>query len=362
MIAMIAGALLAASPCGPSWPLWGRYVETFVAADGRVIDRSANDRTTSEGQAYALFFSLVANDRALFERLLTWTERNLARGDLGTNLPAWHWGRRKDGSWGVIDGNSASDADLWIAYALLEAGRLWSEPRYEKLARRVLANAAAREVASVPGFGPVLLPGPAGFALDGGYRINPSYAPPPLLRRFAHLGRPWEQVERSSLRFLQLFAAGGAAPDWAFAARGQLSPDPVTGRTGSYDAIRVYLWVGMMPERDDRIAGIGGALLRSFESTGRLPERLDARTLRAEGEAPPGFYAALLPLSPAEARPALERRLSAARSGGLYGSPPAYYDQNLALFAQGFLESRYRFGSDGSLIPAWETRCLGRAR
>ena len=71
MIALLAGVLLAASPCDASWPLWNRYAQTFIAGDGRVIDRSAGDRSTSEGQAYALFFSLVANDRALFQRLLT---------------------------------------------------------------------------------------------------------------------------------------------------------------------------------------------------------------------------------------------------------------------------------------------------
>ena len=46
----------------------------------------------------------------------------------------------------------------------------------------------------------------------------------------------------------------------------------------------------------------------------------------------------------------------------LYGEPPAYYDQNLALFGRGFVEGRFRFGADGALLTAWETRCLGRAR
>jgi endoglucanase len=363
MMALLATAVLAASPCDASWPLWNRYVETFIAGDGRVIDRSAGDRSTSEGQAYALFFSLVANDRALFERLLTWTEKNLAQGDLGRNLPAWHWGKRKDGSWGVLDRNPASDADLWLAYDLLEASRLWSAPRYGQLARRILANVEARETANLPGFGLALLPGPVGFSLEGGFRVNPSYAPPQLLRRFAQLGAPWQQIAQSSMRFLHLFAEGGAVPDWALAKAGRLSADPVTGRVGSYDAVRAYLWVGMMPERDERLVNVGNGVLRSFESTGRLPERIDARSLHAKGEAPPGFYAALLPLAPQPARDALERHLQASRnSNGLYGTPPAYYDQNLILFAQGFTESRYRFGGDGSLLPAWETRCLGRAR
>ena len=362
MIAMLAGALLAASPCSGGWPMLARYSQAFISGDGRVIDRTAGDRTTSEGQAYALFFALVDNDRALFDRLLSWTERNLSEGNLAANLPAWHWGKRRDGSWGVLDRNSASDADLWIAYDLLEAGRLWSDARLRALGERVLANVAAREVVNVPGFGPTLLPGPSGFAASGGFRVNPSYAPPQLLSRFAQLGGPWEKVRQGSLRMLQLFAEGGAAPDWALAKGGQLSADPVKGRVASYDAIRVPLWVGMLPERDRNLERVAAGLLRALEETGKLPERLDARSLQGRGEAPPGFYAALLPIAPPQWRGLLEGRLDATRRDGLYGDPPAYYDQNLILFAQGFSEGRYRFRGDGSLVPAWESKCLGRAR
>ena len=139
-----------------------------MSGDGRVIDRTAQDRTTSEGQAYAMFFAVVANDPALFDRLLRWTEDDLAKGDLGANLPAWHWERRRGGDWGVVDANSASDADLRMAYALLEAGRLWRAARYDALGRKLLAGVARREVASLPGLGPTLLPAPQGFAVEGG--------------------------------------------------------------------------------------------------------------------------------------------------------------------------------------------------
>ena len=226
----------------------------------------------------------------------------------------------------------------------------------------MLANVAARELAQVPGFGTVLLPGPAGFAFEGGFRVNPSYEPPQVLRRLAQLGAPWDAVQKSSLQMLQVFAQGGAAPDWALAKGGRLLEDPVRGRVSSYDAIRVPLWIGMMPERDPQLDHVASGLFKALEEKGKLPERLDARTLQGHGEAPPGFYAALLPLAPSGTREVLTSRLESFRKGGLYGSPAAYYDQNLILFAQGFLESRYRFGSDGSLAPAWESRCLGRAR
>src|SRR5215470_13512866 len=133
--------------------LWKSYAAKFMDDQIRVIDHDAGDRTTSEGQAYAMFFALVANDRARFDKLLRWTEQNLASGDLSAHLPAWAWGSRPGNHWGIIDGNSAADADVWIAYTLLEAGRAWNEPRYTRLGTGLAMRIAAEEVVQIPGFG-----------------------------------------------------------------------------------------------------------------------------------------------------------------------------------------------------------------
>src|SRR5215470_3220810 len=101
--------------------LWKSYAAKFMDNQIRVIDRDSGDRTTSEGQAYAMFFALVANDRTRFDGLLRWTELNLAAGDLTAQLPAWLWGHDTGDRWGVLDANAAADADVWMAYALLEA-------------------------------------------------------------------------------------------------------------------------------------------------------------------------------------------------------------------------------------------------
>ena len=49
----------------------------------------------AKGQSYALFFALVANDQATFDKVLAWTERHLAEGDLSARLPAWLWGEKR---------------------------------------------------------------------------------------------------------------------------------------------------------------------------------------------------------------------------------------------------------------------------
>src|SRR5260370_19992484 len=100
---------------GP-WALWNAYAAHFIDEQGRVVDPQGGNRTTSEGQGYALFFALVDNDRLHFERVLVWTQTNLAGGNMGTHLPGWLWGRAADGQWKLLDPKSSADSDCWIAY------------------------------------------------------------------------------------------------------------------------------------------------------------------------------------------------------------------------------------------------------
>lgn len=348
----------------PDWPLWRAFVARFMQADGRVIDHAAGGRSTSEGQAYAMFFALVANDRERFGQLLAWTERHLAGGDLRQQLPAWLWGRNLLGRWQVLDANSASDADLWLAYALLEAGRLWGEPAYSELGLAVLARVARLSVVQLPGFGRMLLPAPRGFSYSGRrWRLNPSYLVPQQLRRFAavDLQGPWAGMDASMPVLMKSVAPLGLVPDWAIYSAGDgWLPDGESKSVASYDAVRTYLWTGMVADGDPRRGSLLDAQhgLRSrIAADGQFPERIGTRTGEASGSAPIGFSAALLPwLSALGDRDALavqQRRLAAAKSGELYGTAHGYYDQVLALFGLGWFDRRYRFDPQGSVVPRW---------
>ena len=88
LLALLSFAVGAAAQA-VDWPLWENFRRHAIQSDGRVIERRADDRTTSEAQAYALFFALVANDRGQFDRLLSWTQNNLANGDLRKQQPAF---------------------------------------------------------------------------------------------------------------------------------------------------------------------------------------------------------------------------------------------------------------------------------
>ena len=248
----------------PTWPLWESYASKFVDGQGRVIDHSAQDRTTTEGEAYAMFFALVANDRPRFDKLVDWTEANLADGELTLHLPAWSWGKADDGSWRVLDPHPAADADLWMAYALEEAGRMWDVDRYSKLGVLMASRVAHQEVVLVPGVGTTMIPGAEGFHPDPAtWYVNPSYLPPSLLEYFAKNDpqSPWQQVLVSLPDVVA--TQSGYAMDWmkvgadgikpcappAVVKEAEINGKPAATAMGSYDAIRVYLWLGLADQK-----------------------------------------------------------------------------------------------------------------
>ena len=51
---------------------WDAYRKRFIQADGRIIDWEAEEKSTSEGQAYALFRAVFVDDRESFDRTLKW--------------------------------------------------------------------------------------------------------------------------------------------------------------------------------------------------------------------------------------------------------------------------------------------------
>lgn len=359
------------------WSLWDEFVEHFVQQDGRVIDATVSQRhSTSEGQSYAMFFALVANDRAMFEQLWRWSKANLGAG---AQLPAWQWGRAEDGSWGVLDPNSASDADLWYAYTLLEAGRLWGRSDYTADGMQLLRLVREQEVALLPGVGAMLLPGRLGFACDERlWRFNPSYLPLPLLRYFSAVEPvgPWDEIAENVPKLLSGYAENGLIPDWIAyevdpEGGGHFIVDPEHGDRGSYDAIRSYMWAGMIDGSDRSARDVLHAhrgLAKSMTAEAGPPERVVVTDGVSAGEGPFGFSAAMLPYLRAMRLDAVaegqRRRVDALMqvvrreaTEGRRALP--YYDYVLALFGLGWDEGRYRFQASGRLQAGWDGSCDG---
>ena len=347
---------------GASWlSLYQAYTGHFLDRQIRVIDHDAADRTTSEAQAYAMFFALVANDPPRFEALLRWTEANLASGDLATHLPAWLWGRNRSNRWGVRDANSASDADVWMAYSLLEAGHAWNEPRYTSLGRSLASRIVREEVVEIAGVGVVLMPAPKGFRHGDSYRLNVSYMPLPLFTRLDRLlpGGPWQAMADRIPALVKAASPHGFASDWL-----EFSPGKgfTASAIGSYDAIRVYLWAGILDPstagRDAILSALPG-MTTWLRSHAAPPEKVKSDGTVTNPNGPVGFSAALLPYLSAIGDKPLESaqraRVGSALNAktGLYGRPARYYDQNLTLFALGWEERRFWFDSSGALKLWW---------
>lgn len=360
------------------WPLWSEFLKFFVTADGRVIySFPPKADSVSEGQSYAMFFALIANDPLNFEKIWRWTVRNMFANDLDTRLPAWLWGQAEDGTWKVLDGHSASDSDVWIAYLLLEAGRLWQRPDYTAEGHKVLATIEKYLILDLPNFGKMLSSGRVSFVEpDDLWRLNPSYLPIPLLRRLAELrpNGPWTEIALNTPRLLKATSPKGFAADWVSYVRPKSGKayfgiDELGGDRGSYDAIRVYLWAGMTAKEDPLASEVLKTIpgMQAYIAANRQPpENVLVSTGTVSGQAPFGFSAAVLPYLKAlgatqlfdeQAQRARKMQVASASDRRMFPVRPPYYDYALSLFGFGWTEGRYQFLKNGQAKFHWEKSC-----
>jgi len=362
VLLFVATAQAGDGSCEP-WRQWQEFKGLYLSEDGRVIDASTPQAiTVSEGQAYAMIFALIANDPATFVKILRWTQDNMAGGNLARSLPAWKWGRAEDGRWSVLDRNPAADADLWMTYALAQGARLWHNAGYAQLAHAMAELILREEVSLIPGLGATLLPGAKGFVAQQTWRLNASYAPIEVLRALERSSdeRQWAAVLESSQRVIAASAPRGFAADWIlYRESGGFSADATTAGVGSYNAIRVYLWAGMLAEGDPQAASLAQRLKPMAAAAARRPPpaSIDTNTLETRGEAPPGFLAALLPLLVhfkfTDAVQAYRQRIEAES----LKDNQHYYSDALTLFGLGWLEGRFHFDRHGELHVPWTGPC-----
>lgn len=380
MVSLTTSGPAFSQTCPPqSWPLWELFKQHFIQKDGRVLDASTpQQQSTSEGQSYAMFFALIANDRPAFEQLWQWSIHNLFDGDATTQLPAWLWGKNDKGQWGVLDVNSASDADIWFTYALLEAGRLWNEPIYTQAAYSLLAQIELKELEDIPQLGAMLLPGEMGFKHKNQWILNSSYLFTPLFRRL-HKESPlsqWGEVADHSITVLEQTTPKGFAADWVtyqHDSKNQsfsyLLHKPDQKPIGSYDAIRNYMWAGMMAEDDmakqKSLVALRGMKDYLLQHPIAPPEKVNVETAEAVGQGPFGFSAAVLPYLKAWNETELfdqqQRRANvllrqSVLPANVQKKQPSYYDFVLSLFGLGWAEGRYRFDKQGMVWMLWEEK------
>ena len=164
------------------------FLSRYVEPSGRVARHDQGGDTVSEGQAYAMLVAAALKDRTRFQAVWTWTQENLLRPD---GLLAWRW---QDGR--VVDAESASDADLDAARALVIAAEVFGDDRLEAEGVR-LAKAVLDEETVMTDSGRMLVAG--SWAVRDPYGYNPSYASP-VAHRGAGRGVPRSPLGRARPR------------------------------------------------------------------------------------------------------------------------------------------------------------------
>jgi endoglucanase len=332
---------------------WKSYRQRFIQPDGRVIDWESDQRTTSEGQAYAMLRSVLANDPETFARTLNWAEVNLARkvgGKTTDRLWTWKWGRMPQGQWGVLDGNFASDADIDACFSLILASKRWNKPEYLVLARQKLKDLWQFSTLEVKQQR-YLLPGPEVAFRQGETLIfNPSYFAPYAFRVFAQVDgdRDWLKLVASSYRVLEdsaTLSSVGLPSDWVGfnlkTQRYESLKAPLLSQYG-FDASRVWWRValdGAIYNEPRAIAYLKQHtthLRQLWLDQGKIPAQISLQgqpLVDYDATSQYGMlFAAMELLDPVIAENISQKKLLPRYQQGFWDNDAAYYTQNLVWF------------------------------
>lgn len=333
---------------------WVAYRDRFVQDDGRVIDREANDRSTSEGQAYTMLRAVLIDDPETFVKTFQWAENNLQRKDKTgkriDQLWVWKWGRDAKGKWVPLDPNFASDADIDAVTALIFAARRWNRPDYLTIARTKLRDLWEYSTVEVQGKR-YLLPGPAAaFYKPDALKLNPSYLAPYSFRLFAQIdpSRDWLSLARSSYDVLEESAAVssvGLPSDWVALNpktgkyQALKPPSSIVSRYG-FDAYRVWWRIALdatwfqAPEAQRYLQAHSQHLQQLWRSQRQLPAQIDLQgNAEVNYEATSQYaalYAALRLIEPKMATEIYQQKLVPQYRNGFWDNDSAYYSQNIA--------------------------------
>jgi endoglucanase len=311
------------------------FLDGYVESDGRVSRTDQGGDTVSEGQAYAMLLAVVAHEPATFDRVWEWTRDNLRRPN---GLLAWHW---EDGA--VTSTESAADADLDAAWALLLAAERFANAEYRREALELANAILENETVSLDGRS-LLVAGD--WANTFPAVVDPSYFTPAA---FGALGRAsgdprWKQLDETSREVLGRLTqrTTGLAPDWAVVeSDGTAKPTGPPGGAGGalfgYDAVRVPLW--QAASCDGRDTPLAARAAGFFD---RKVKSAPAATYSLEGEPRGGSPGAPLLVAAAAASAAADE--SAASAGWLaraeadVEAEPTYYGAALLALGRAALE------------------------
>lgn len=173
-----------------------------------------NNITTSKIQANAMLASIVNNDKKKFDSAYQWSKNNLQRKD---KLFSSLWGKDVDGKYKTLDYNSATGADIDIAYALIRAYEKWDKYQYLLDAIPIINAIWTNETQKVGNY-LVIMPGSEHLSNDE-IEVNPSYFAPYAFKYFQKYDElhDWNYLVDSSYYYLNTVMAktkNSLPPNW----------------------------------------------------------------------------------------------------------------------------------------------------
>ncbi|WP_031433319.1 glycosyl hydrolase family 8 [Methylomarinum vadi] len=233
---------------------WQSYKERFVQADGRVVDTGNAGISHSEGQGFGMLLAVSNDDRRIFDIIWRWTRQHLQlRKD-----ELFIWRRRPDTALEDEDMNNASDGDIIIAWALLQASQKWRNADYRLEADKIMQAIKQQLVIEWNGR-PLLLPGAYGFQHGQSVEINLSYWIYPAFNAFNQVDKDpvWMKLTENGLHLLKTarFGPHRLPADW-LALNKNHEPEPQRTARFGYDAVRIPLYLVW--------GGADGSLLKAF--------------------------------------------------------------------------------------------------
>lgn len=183
---------------------WDTYKKNFISTAGFTNDKTTQGlHVTSEGQSYALLRSVLMGDKATFNSVLNWTVKTMKNSD--TNLFASEYGDNKNGKQGIINNNTATDADEDMTLSLIFAYKQWGNPSYLTQAKDMMNNIWKYETVEIGGKRYVVAGNWASQKQNSTYTINPSSLSPYAYRIFAKIDKShnWMSLVDTSYDLLQ---------------------------------------------------------------------------------------------------------------------------------------------------------------
>jgi endo-1,4-beta-D-glucanase Y len=221
---------------------WNEYKTRFIADDGRVIDKRNDDITHSEAVGYALYLAYKNKDLKTFNKVYRWYKDNLKKNDAG--LIPWKWGKDDKGKWHVLDHNSATDGNLWIAYGNLLMYEHTSDENYKNEAFDLLKSIKEHLILKMNEV-TFLLPAENGYTHEEFIEINLSYYLFFIFDKFKEYDNDtvWEQLKIDGVKLLQKaeFSSLQLPSDWIKVMKKDHKISFGRNNSFAYDAIRIPL-------------------------------------------------------------------------------------------------------------------------